>query len=150
MAVQNLYKSKAFEPGSELWISPQADHSELTKDLNWYSNFLLSKMLKHKSPDLSENLIKRLQENHLEVLLKKVETKDTYLASTSKYFPNKMLLMKNYNENLQDWLKTCHESWIQLQKPSVRFFMPKDTTKDDFNKYWPDKSPANDISLVCH
>ncbi len=147
MAFLSLYKAKAFEPGSELWISTGRADCLFTKDINWYSNFLMSRTLSHHMPELSENLDQLLTNYELEILKPKKLKKPCYLLETSKYLPNKFVLVNKFTD-LEEWIEQSLKVWEQLQKPSLRFFLPPEVSTDQFEKKWPKTNYMIDVSLV--
>lgn len=148
MSVQSIGKAKAFEPGSDLWIAPQAESSELTKELNWYSGFLMSSGNYRKPPELSAELLSFLKENELEFLKKNPETPERTLVATDHVLPNRLLLILPYKKNLKEWLHQAHEVWQGLGRPTLRFFLPKEVDADQFSKAWPEKGIGQQVTLV--
>lgn len=147
MALLKLYKAKAFEPGHELWISSGRPDCLLTKDINWYSNFLMSRSLKHQMPELGQDLDQLLKQYQLEILKPQALEQPNYLLETSKYLPNKYVLVNNF-KNLDSWIKESLKVWEQLQKPSLRFFLPPEISNDEFEKHWPKTNYLMEVSLV--
>lgn len=139
---------KPFEAGSDLWITPQAETADLTKELNWYANFLMSKASHYERPALSADLEKVLEENELEVLKKSPRVPNRVLISSSHLLPNRFLLVLPYKKDLQAWLEEAHEVWQGLGRPTLRFFLPKDIDVDQFTKAWPEKGIGQQVTLV--
>jgi|GEM_PF-1442158 len=53
MAINLLSKSKAFSPGSDLWIIPELSYSAWSRKIDWYLNFQLGRAMNHKRSPIS-------------------------------------------------------------------------------------------------
>lgn len=148
MSIYAVTKAKAFEGGSDLWVSPEPEVSELTKELNWYTNFLTSRMIYHRPQTVSPVLADILAKNEIEFLGSPPETPDRFLLCTEHVVPNKLLLVLPYKGGLKSWLKQAHRVWQELGQPTVRIFLPKGVDVDQFSKAWPEKGAGQEVSIV--
>lgn len=164
MALQ-LSAASSFNSGSQLWVIPDALHSEWYNRLNWYTNFLLTKNEIHKKriPSLflqetfehcfrkplieTERINKRASQTSSSEESNLNLTK--LLVSTGFLLPTKWVLVCPFNSHdLAEWTKEISLSWHSLLQPNLRVFLPTKINANEFSTQWLKLGCTDDISLV--
>ena len=151
MAINRLSQAAALGQGSYLWIVPPLYQSQWTKKLDWYLNFQISRSLEHKSPILSDELKKIIEDNKLSTLYefttKPIHPKPLLIASHD-HLPNGAILAIELENNFSHWVSECYKHWQLLEKPSLRIFLPQNLSVEEFFKLWPKDNDYAEITLV--
>lgn len=134
-----------FTVGSDLWITPDPDHSAWTQKLDWYLNGLISRAEHHRPTQVSPTLVDIMKKEELEIP-KTPEVKSCLLISSALYLPNEETVVLEYAGSISQWTKRASEIWTELGKPTLRIFLPKGTTSTDFLKHWTE--PKNGLTFV--
>ena len=108
-----------FQPGSDLWVLFYEPQRDLFKQINWRTGFLLEKL---------KNQIKLFE---------------PLIIGTEKIFPNQNLLCLPLKET---WLSDTHRHWEQLLKPSLRVFLPLESSSEVFLQNWPQADLFSNLS----
>ena len=106
--LSSVYK---FYPGADIWLLFFEPTRDLFKHINWRTGWLL------QNPTKQQDLTRPA------------------LISTKYVFPHKALLCLPFKKNL--WLADIYKNWRQLNKPSLRVFMPLKISGESLNEYWP-------------
>jgi hypothetical protein len=146
LAIKTLSRAQAFSHGAQMWVTAQPEASPLYKKMDWYLNFQLSKAQFRKKAELSPQLITFLNENKLDMLAQAKSAPDILLISAAKNFPTKFVVVNKLKDK-KKWVQELHQTWLGLERPELRVFLPTDFTADEFKTNWP-KGAADDITVV--
>ena len=148
MAFQEISSVGALTPGANLWIIPDYKVSYWSRKVDWYLSFQVAKAQIHKSQQMSEPL-KEIVE-HCELPFKDTSLPDfmPLLITSQHNLPNKYTVKIEFQGSAQAWLKNIHLVWVNLQRPSLRVFLPNNVNIADVKKYWPVPETDSDISFV--
>lgn len=148
MPFQTLFRAKAFGSGSQLWVLPQVEESDLVKKMDWYLNFQIAKSKKHKDPALSDEIEKMINNFKLRLPNYKPNRSHPLMISADKSFPCEMVVLVPYTQ-ADTWVQSIDKLWKELNKPRLRVFLPKNLTVESFQKNWAELSPPIDeVTLV--
>ena len=149
MAVKTLFRSGAFGPGSDLWITPDLSSSQWTKNLDWYLNLQILRSKTHKKAELSDKLTKILKNNELGAPKTFDVDGKPLLIVSDKTFLNKEIVVLPKCADQHEWTTKAFAVWEALGRPTLRLFFPEDIQESSFRKLWPEKINQNiDITLV--
>ena len=115
-----MSESQKFSIGSHLWLIFFEPHRQLFKTINWRTHFLLQS-LDNASP-----------------------FPGPLLVDTHKVFPNDSILCLSFQKKI--WFQSAYQFWRQLNKPSIRIFIPLREQEDTLFNYWPTTDSAHKIS----
>ena len=134
MSLKVLYKSGALGAGADIWILPSFDQTNWTKIINWCLNFQLSKSKtfqpKPPPPDFQELVAGKFS-------LKDYRAKPLapLFICSSEFFPNQLVIKLAFKDE-EFWIYRAYNIWRQLQRPTVRFFLPRTLAETDFESLW--------------
>jgi hypothetical protein len=144
---QTLFKNGALGPGAMLWVLPSGDESDWKIQIDWYLNFQISKAQKYKFSEPDPEFSKFL--DNYEIIVKRSKTGENIFIACENLLPCQMLtLIPIENNSLELWIQKVCETWIQLQRPSFRIFLPNNFPVIRFYEMWPEKSLNIDLTLV--
>lgn len=147
MGLKVLTSPTAFSPGSSLWVIPVADESEWTRKVDWYLNLQIRKAERHESKAVSDELEGIVQDNELDLKDVKVQSDAPLLISSQNHIPAEGVMRIPSCETAEDWLRRALAVWENLNKPSLRFFLPENISQNDVESVMPEES-HNFISIV--
>ncbi|USN48833.1 MAG: hypothetical protein H6626_07015 [Pseudobdellovibrionaceae bacterium] len=149
MAYKTLYKGGSLGAGSHLWIVPALGESKWSRNLDWYCNFQMHRAHHYQPKTISEELATIIKDEEIPVENFVQSSKVPLLISCAHLLPTKMLVELPDTENCDDWCESAHRAWTQLGQPSLRIFLPKNISVNEFADLWPGKdSDRFDITLV--
>jgi hypothetical protein len=102
--------TEALNSGAQLWFTPALSNSGWTQKIDWYLNLQLLKI--SQSRPASELPL---------------------MIAAEDFLPARQIIVLEENEPLA-WIKKAQQIWDQMQKPSVRVFLPEGTSFADFKK----------------
>ena len=144
MKAQSTLPSKALDPGADLWIIPDRRTSSWSKKIDWYLQFLISKAMIHKPPQISAEITKRMQENDHELFSHELGHSSPLLILSERQLPNKKTVHLPFLGDQKSWVEQVHQVWSGFNSPSLRVFLPKGIESKDFINAWPSsKNKAN-------
>ena len=146
---QTLPPSQALKEGAQLWLL--SDSSPWYYKIDWYLSFLISKLSSQKLPSLSEEKISSFEKKHsippntlpsaLTGLATPTYPTTPFLMETSSRLPNLWTVKINYHTK---WLTQGRDIWYHLNKPTLRVFLPKETTF----KIWENEQDENRVQYI--
>ncbi len=121
---KSLSYSNALSGGSSLWIIQSLTNSSpLSLELDWHLQFVVRKTSKPKN--------------------------DPLLIESSLYLPCNHVCFIPFNKNHSThWITQAQNSWSDLNKPSLKIFLPSTISKEDLIKNWPYESLPYKIKLI--
>ena len=146
MAIKSLYRAQAFGPGSDMWVIPSKESSNLNQKMDWYLNFQLSKAHDHQSQSLSPQLRSLLNANQLQMLADSPAHTGALMLSAEHSFPTKTVIEVPF-DNKKKWVEHIHVTWQNLGQPALRVFLPSPLSPDEFKDLWPGPA-AHDVLVV--
>ncbi len=149
MGFQTLYRAKAFGPGSDLWVLPEPDESEIATRIDWYLNFQIAKSKVHQTKKLGPEIEQAIKTHDLRLPEMKLKNDAPLLIASEQRFPNRMVVEIKMQPKAEDWIHDIQTLWTKLDRPKLRVFLPRELTPEQFQKAW--KSPLNpsdDVTLV--
>lgn len=149
MAFQKISEPAAFSPGSELWIIPDAQHSNWTQKLDWYLNFQLLRAERHHSALISEEFKELLKEQQLEPPTATDESQKPLMLASQHQLPVNQAVSVPYGGNLKEWVDAVAAVWTGLKRPPLRLFLPKGLTSAQVSGLWPPVKENIDIGFVA-
>ncbi|MBN8536745.1 MAG: hypothetical protein J0M15_06805 [Deltaproteobacteria bacterium] len=148
MAVIVLSSNQAFNSGADLWVIPDFSNSAMAIQLDWYNNFLIGKTLRKKKLPLDSNLNAILNETELPRYENLPSPHDVIMIPSSKPFPNRWTVMVGYEQDSTLWSQKIFKLYLDLNKPSLRIFLPSNLSMNQFVESWRSFSSEEDLSIV--
>ncbi len=106
-----LASSEALSKGVSLWVLPPPYQYPFSKKIDTYLQFVFRKLPQDKQ---SQNL----------------------LCESSLHLPCQHTLFLPYSSSNQ-WVQQVLENWKNLQKPSLRIFLPQNMNQKELINHWP-------------
>ena len=106
---KTLPPSKALSQGASLWILPPPHQYPFSKKIDTYLQFVFRKLPEDKK---SQKL----------------------LLESSSHLPCQHVLFLPHSPQ---WIEEVLNNWKDLQKPSLRIFLPESIKKEDLINNWP-------------
>jgi len=143
-----LSSANAYNPGSDLWIVPDASHCRWTPQLDWYLNFQMIKNQRHLSPEI-RNFTRLVQrETGLEPCEISLPEEAPLMISSESFFPNKWVVMVPLAAPFPLWVQEVSKIWENLKHPSLRLFLPTGQSAGSFHGEWQKHHSFEDFTLV--
>jgi hypothetical protein len=151
MALQELTHATCLSPGADLWVVPPMDQSQQTQKIDWYLNFQIAKFSLHQRPALPPRVKEIVKLCDLDEQTKALPASSDLLILSSQTLPNRWVLLASGSEDLPTWTQKIFAHWSDMNKPTLRIFLPESVAKNDFEKIWKkldDSSTAPKVSVV--
>jgi hypothetical protein len=149
MGFQTLYRAKAFSAGSDLWVMPEPDESDLATKIDWYLNFQIAKAKVHKAQENSAPLSQIIDKHALRLPPAPTTHNLPLMIASEHHFPNRMVVEIKVAQGATTWVQSIQRLWGQLDRPKLRVFLPRSLTPEQFQKAWATElAPSDEISLV--
>lgn len=145
MSLKVLYKAGALGAGADVWILPDFDQTTWTRSIDWYLNFQISKAKMFHPRSLSKDL-KSLADD-IPLKSYRPEEPAPLLVASSEFLPNRAVV-KLPLKDAKEWTTKAYDIWQQLQKPSLRLFLPRTLRERDFESQWPEPVEIESIAVV--
>ncbi len=144
-----LSPANAYNPGSDLWIFPELEESQWTQKVDWYLNFQILKNSQKKSLEILPEVRATLDSCGLPhySFVTSAETSPLMIIS-ELHLPNKWTIIAPGSKNFRPWIKNMHRLWENLNKPSLRVFLPSEATNNSFVESWNLIGTTKDLTLV--
>ena len=114
-----LPRPNALSKGSSLWITPSPS-SPLSRQLDWLTLFKA-----------------RIANNDKPLLIE-----------SSLYLPCSHICFLPLKENPIKWLEHARSCWNDLNKPSLKIFLPNNLSQKELTQHWPYEPLPYTIKLV--
>ncbi|MCB0350346.1 MAG: hypothetical protein KDD38_04125 [Bdellovibrionales bacterium] len=147
MAISTLNRAQAFGAGCDLWIIPEKNNFSFFNKLDWYLNFQLTKSHLHESQSLSPQLKSITNENQLPQFHIELEKTAPLLVSAEIGLPTKRVVEIPSSDEAKPWTTRVYNVWANLDRPTLRVFLPTNINVDDFKTNWPG-SKTEDLTIV--
>lgn len=148
MAMSVLSQASALNQGAQLWVLPDISNSRWTLKVDWYLNFQICKANRHTLRDLPEFIEHVVHDTGLEKPVIKYDEHSTLLIASEHLLPNKWVGLIPLHKNYAQWVEQVSETWVSLQNPSLRIFLPAGHSPGDFNELWRIHSKFEDFTIV--
>ena len=125
MSLQVLFRSKAFGPGSDLWIVPDSDQSEDVRKMDWYLNFQLARAKHHKSQSPSPELRNILMENEWPDMRNPSKESKALMVAAGNFLPTQVVVMVPPQKQFALWVAQAKKSGPALANRKFGSFCPK-------------------------
>jgi hypothetical protein len=136
MSEKQLNGNLVYSPGADLWVIPDKSSSAWSQNLDWYLNFQISKAHSFKRSEISDTLQDIIKEEEVEEVEIPPQEGKPLLIASPKHLPNVMTVVLSYdNRDPKAWLANIQKTWLELGKPSLRVFLPKDFTTEKFLEF---------------
>ncbi len=133
MATEQLIGNLVYSEGSHLWVIPDKTTSNWSQTLDWYLNFQIAKAHSFKRPEICDQLQEILQDEEIENIVVPSQDGKPLLIASPKHLPNLMTVVLSFDEkNSEVWLDGIHKTWLELGKPSMRVFLPRQLSESAF------------------
>jgi len=143
-----LSLASAFNPGSDLWIVPDAESCRWTQKIDWYLNFQIINCQRHLSPE-TRNFTKYIQKEVGLDPYDVITPKNAPLMITSEgSFPNKWVVVVPMAATFDIWVREISNIWENLKHPSLRIFLPTGQNTGTFNQAWQKHHSFQDFTVV--
>lgn len=148
MGLSVLSQASRFNAGSELWILPPLEVSQQTLQVDWYLNFQISqsklRSKQQRSPELQRllNLVEWPLADH------PTAAGTRLLISAIHQLPCRWVAVIDNPENQTTWTKDLFTAWENLEKPSLRVFLPPKTATNEWFSIWRSFSSFEDMTVV--
>jgi hypothetical protein len=143
MGIQSLSETMAFSPGSQLWIFPDPKVSHWARRMDWYLNFQLARAECHHPPVLEAGLLQLLREEELAPPTTMANSKAPLLISSHHRLPSAQTVEIPYANDFNDWLTAAAQIWRDLDKPTLRLFLPQGASPSQAEALWPEAKAKN-------
>ncbi len=147
MAIQSLTQALALSGGHPVWMVPNAEKCPWTRRLDWYLNFQWQRAKSHKKRELDFALKEILVHEEHEIKKIEIPAKAPLMVASQNVFPNEKTIHVPFRENIAEWVSDCQKIWRDLGSPSVRLFLPYETSIEEIESLWKDHIGHN-ISVV--
>jgi hypothetical protein len=142
-----LNQLSALTPGADLWICPDTQNSQWAQKLDWQLNHQIQKGLSHKTQVLDNQVKGLLYEN--QITWADVQAPhENLLISSSLQLPTRWVLVLLWNGQRAKWVGSVFSHWQQLQKPSLRVFLPQNLAQNEFAQEWQKLTDFVDLTMV--
>ena len=148
MALSVLSQASALNPGSDLWIVPDAGNSRWSVKIDWYLNFQICKAERHVSRALPEFVSDVLSETGLEKPALKYSPQAPLLIPSENLLPNKWVAVLPLHKNYTQWVSDIARTWASLHNPTLRVFLPPGQNAGSFNELWQSHHKFEDFTVV--
>jgi hypothetical protein len=148
MPITHLSTASSLNPGADLWIIPDLQHSRSALRLDWYMNLQLTKSTLHSVPQLSPELQSILAKCDLPETRFYKKTTEFVMFESSRLLPNRWVVQIQTPKSHDGWVENASLAWTGLQKPSLRVFLPSGLSAGEFQKHWKELNSFDDFSLV--
>lgn len=140
-----LPASFAFTKGADLWVVSTPVHSQWNPAIDWYLYFQLKN---NRTTRVQRLNTKRLTPYVKDVApIKKLKWSSPnplpVLVKSSSYLPNCWVLELDYHP---EWVLKVYQIWALLNKPSIRFFVPKFLVVSSFIQEWAKQTKMDFLS----
>jgi hypothetical protein len=140
--------ASALNPGSDLWIVPQADASRWTLRLDWYLNFQVLKSTRRLPAHIPSELEDIVKEIEWEQPSLQTESDSPILISCEGRLPARWLVVLPLPSEKSEWVRKIVGIWSDLRKPSMKVFLPTGLQAGSFGEEWKRHTDFEDFSLV--
>jgi hypothetical protein len=142
-----LEHSQAFESGNTLWMVSYDPESHWYQRLNWLTNFRLTANELHARPKLNPWLLKILETCEIEQ--PNIPISEPLLVPIGQWLPAEWLVTIPYSsQNPRHFTEKVKQIWEQFQHPSLRLFVPKSLSLQQWETYWQEQNLSSDVTLV--
>lgn len=141
-----LSKHQALLEGSKLWVIPDDKYSPWNDRINWLINFQLSKVQLHSEPKLSPWITNCLNECGIEPLI--LPKYNPVLIPVKNLLPAEWLCLMPVNSKMQHWVESVYKVWVQMRRPKLRVFLPTGADKEDWQNFWIQLEPNEELTVV--
>jgi hypothetical protein len=141
-----LSKHQALLEGSKLWVIPDDKNSPLNNRINWLVNFQLSKANLHTPPQLTPWIKNCVTECGIETLT--LPKYDLVLIPVKNLLPAEWLCQIPVNTKMETWVESVYKIWNQMHRPKLRVFLPSGADKEDWQKFWINLEPNEELTVV--
>lgn len=149
MGFQTLYRAKAFGPGSDLWVLPEPEESEIATRIDWYLNFQIAKSKIHQTKKIGTEIAQAIKDHDLRLPEIKVEKEAPLLIASEQRFPNRMVVEMKVQPRKESWVTDIQTLWTKLDRPKLRVFLPRELSPEQFQKAWKAPlNPSDEVTLV--
>ncbi len=147
MAIATLNRAQAFGPGSDLWVIPDKSNFTFFSKLDWYLNFQLTRAHLHRPQILAPQLKNISNENSLPSFDIELKSSAPLMISAEMGLPTKIVVEMPLNSEPTTWIIDAHQTWLKLDRPTLRVFLPGTIDMAEFKAKWPGKN-TEDITVV--
>ena len=152
MGLKVLYKSGALGAGADIWVLPSFNKTTWARNIDWYLNFQLSKAQICQPKPIDAELKNLIKDGPLEDMPSwpphpLAHSEAPLLVASSQLLPNRAVIQLPL-ENGKKWTTRVYKIWKQLDKPSLRLFLPRTLSERDFEFYWPEPVQIESIAVV--
>ncbi len=135
MSWSELAPEQALSEGSTLWIVGDLNSSSWAQKINWYLNFQLRRAKFHQTREIPSELAEVLQTWEVEAPDLKLDPSAPLLVESSKLLPNKVTVQL-FDRTFDSWVDEAIKIWNDLQRPSVRVFLPSQKASNQLTARW--------------
>jgi hypothetical protein len=125
----------ALTEGSALWIVGDLENSQWAHKINWYLNFQLRRAQFHQTREIPRELTAVLQTWEIDPPELKLNPSAPLLIESSKLLPNRVTVQL-FNRTFDAWVEDAISIWSDLQRPSVRVFLPSEKSVSQLTNRW--------------
>ena len=125
----------ALNPGSELWVIPDPQHSRWATKLDWYMNALITRAENRVPQKIPTGLKQILEDEEIEKTVSP-NSSGALLFATSDLLPCKWTLLVQFASNIEEWSKKIEDTWTALEKPKIRIFLPASVEPKEFDRFF--------------
>lgn len=132
MEITRLTPFNALSIPADLWVLPSIKKSKWTQEIDYYIRFQITKAQSRVKSDVDPQL-KKILENEL-VWEPEGTTQGPLMIVPQDNLPAKCIL---YLETPSEtWLNQAYEVWKNLNRPSIKLFLPAGVKENDIQSQW--------------
>jgi hypothetical protein len=136
MAISILSENEAWSEGAKLWVVGELASSKWARRVDWYLGFQILRATSHKTRDLSPELQETLKSLELSSPDTQVNEKTPLMVGSAQLLPNEITVQIPNAASPAEWIERCQKLWQNLNKPSMRVFLPRDFSEKEFAAAW--------------
>jgi hypothetical protein len=148
MSTHVLSRASALNPGADLWIVAHLELSHWTAELDWYLNFQLCKASRHQSAKTMGFLNEVTQMTELDKFELPSLNNAPLMIPSEMLLPNKWVVVMPGTTNFESWIKDIFKVWSDLNRPSLRVFLPPGLSSGAFQQAWIQHISVQDFTVV--
>lgn len=145
---QVLSTASAFSSGHDLWVVSDRTHSRWALKLDWYLNFQMLQGERRDPRRLAEPVKALLEESGLPPADSETGESSPMLISADGRLPARWVLFLPMTSDSTNWVSHLAKVWANLQKPSMRVFLPTGLDGLPFTEEWKKHSSLENCALI--
>lgn len=129
MNINPISSASAFSSGSQLWAFCQPECSFWSRKVDWYLNYQVAQALAQKPLEVHPQAYAIFKGAGYELTpLPSMNSKANILIAPQTTAPASQIIFIYFDHSTEEWLNRVVTAWQNLDKPSLRIFLPEDVS----------------------